>query len=132
MIPKIIKTEEEYESTLERINALMDAVPDTPDGDQLELLVTLVEIYEGQTYPIGLPDPVAAIKFRMEQQGLKQRDLVPFFGSRSKASEVFSGRRSLSLAMIRKLHSGLGIPAEILLRERGAGISPEKRHPLRG
>ena len=122
MIPKIIKTEEEYKSTLERINALMDAVPNTPDGDEFELLVTLVELFEEQAYPIGLPDPIAAIRFRMEQQGLKQKDLLPFFGSRSKASEILSGRRPLSLAMIRKLHSGLGIPAEILLQEQGAAM----------
>ena len=117
MIPKIIKTEEEYEGTLERIDELMDAVPDTPEGDELELLVTLVELYEEHAYPIEMPDPVVAIKFRMEQQGLKQKDLVPYFGSRSKVSEVLSGRRSLSLAMIRKLHVGLGIPSEILLQE---------------
>ncbi len=122
MIPKIIKTEEEYESTLERINALMDAVPDTPESDELELLVTLVELYEDKVYPLELPDPVAAIRFRMEQQGLKQKDLIPFFGSRSKVSEVLSGRRPLSLAMIRKLHAGLGIPAEVLLQEPGAEV----------
>jgi HTH-type transcriptional regulator/antitoxin HigA len=124
MIPKIIKTEEEYESTLERIDALMDATHGTPEGDELELLVTLVELYEAEVYPFGLPDPVEAIKFRMEQQGLKQKDLVSFFGSRSKVSEVLSGRRPLSLAMIRKLHRNLGIPAEVLLQEPGAEVSP--------
>jgi HTH-type transcriptional regulator/antitoxin HigA len=122
MIPKIIKTEAEYEGTLERIDTLMDATLGTPEGDELELLVTLVELYEAEAYPIGLPDPVEAIKFRMEQQGLIQRDLVPFFGSRGKVSEVLSGHRPLSLAMIRKLHSGLGIPAEVLLQEPGAEV----------
>ena len=122
MIPKVIKTEEEYEGTLERIEALMDATLGTPEGDELELLVTLVELYEAVAYPIGLPDPVEAIKFRMEQQGLRQKDLVPFFGSRSKVSEVLSGHRPLSLAMIRKLHIGLGIPAEVLLQELGAEV----------
>lgn len=122
MIPKIIKTEEEYETTLERIDALMDAVPDTPEGDELELLVTLVELYEEKVYPIDLPDPVEAIKFRMEQQGLKQKDLIPFLGSRSKVSEVLSGKRPLSLAMIRKIHNGLGIPAEVLLQQPGSEI----------
>ena len=122
MIPKIIKTEAEYEDTLDRIDELMDAAPGTPDGDELELLVTLVELYESKVYPIGLADPVEAIKFRMEQQGLKQKDLVPYFGSRSKVSEVLSGRRPLSLAMIRKLHTGLGIPAEVLLQEPGAEV----------
>lgn len=122
MIPKIIKTEEEYEKTLERIDALMDAVPETQEGDELELLVTLVELYEEKVYPIALPDPVTAIRFRMEQQGLKQKDLVPLLGSRSKVSEVLSGRRPLSLAMLRKLHNGLGIPAEVLLQETGSEL----------
>lgn len=128
MIPKIVKTEEEYENTLERISALMNAVPGTLDGDELELLVTLVELYEEKNYPIDLPGPVAAIKFRMEQQGLKQKDLEPFFGSRSKASEVLSGRRPLSLTMIRKLYSGLGIPAEVLLQESGAEVPAPPAH----
>ena len=122
MIPKIIKTEEEYENTLERIDTLMDATPGAPEGDELELLATLVELYEAEIYPIGLPDPVEAIKFRMEQQGLRQKDLVSFFGSRSKVSEVLSGLRPLSLAMIRRLHTGLGIPAEVLLQEPGAEV----------
>ncbi len=122
MIPKVIKTEEEYEATLERIEALMDATPGTPEGDELELLVTLVELYEENVYPIALPSPLTAIKFRMEQQGLKQKDLIPFLGSRSKVSEVLAGKRPLSLAMIRQLHTGLGIPAEVLLQEPGAEI----------
>ncbi len=117
MIPKIIKTEEEYENTLVRIESLMDAEPGTQAGDELELLVTLVELYEEEAYPIDLPDPVEAIKFRMEQQGLKQKDLAPIIGSRSKVSEVLSRRRPLSLAMIRKLHTSLGIPAEVLLKD---------------
>jgi HTH-type transcriptional regulator / antitoxin HigA len=104
MIPKVIKTEKDYESALARINDLMDVDPGTPEGDELELLVTLVELYEKAKYPIDLPDPVEAIKFRMEQLGLRQKDLIPFIGSRSKVSEVLSRQRPLSIAMIRKLN----------------------------
>jgi len=122
MTPKIIKNEKDYKAALARINDLMEADPDTPEGDELDLLVTLVELYEKAAYPIDLPDPVEAIKFRMEQLGLKQKDLIPFMGSRSKVSEVLSHQRPLSISMIRKLHGGLGIPAEILLREPGGTL----------
>jgi HTH-type transcriptional regulator/antitoxin HigA len=127
MIPRVIKTEKDYEKVLARINDLMDADPGTPEGDELELLVTLVELYEKAKHAIDLPDPVEAIKFRMEQLGLKQKDLIPHIGSRSKVSEVLSRQRPLSIAMIRKLNVALGIPAEILLREPGAKLakSPE-------
>jgi HTH-type transcriptional regulator/antitoxin HigA len=128
MIPKVIKTEKEYESALARINDLMDADPGTPEGDELELLVTLVELYEKAKHPIDLPDPVEAIKFRMDQLGLKQKDLILLIGSRSKVSEVLSRQRPLSITMIRKLNAGLGIPAEILLREPGAKLAK----PLEG
>lgn len=117
MIPKVIKNEKEYDAALARINELMDAKPGTPEGDELELLSALVELYEEKVHSIGLPDPVEAIKFRMEQAGLKQKDLIPFIGSRSKVSEVLSRRRPLSITMIRKLHEGLGIPADVLLME---------------
>jgi len=123
MIPKIIKTETDYDIALERIDALMDADPGTPDGDELELLVTLVELYEKVAHPIDLPDPIEAIKFRMEQMGLKQKDLIPYFGSRSKVSEVLSRQRPLSIAMIRRLHEGLGIPANVLLKEPGSQLT---------
>lgn len=117
MIPKIIRSEQDYDITLARISDLMDAEPGTPEGDEMYLLVTLVELYEKNTHPIGLPDPIEAIKFRMEQMGMKHKDLIPFIGSRSKVSEVLSRQRPLSIAMIRKLHEGLGIPAEVLLQE---------------
>ncbi len=120
MILKLIKTEKDYERALARIHDLMDADPDTPEGDELELLLTLVDLFEKEKYPIDLPDPVEAIKFRMEQLGLKQKDLIPHIGSRSKVSEVLSRRRPLSITMIRKLNAGLGIPAEILVLEPGA------------
>lgn len=123
MIPKVIKNEKDYDRTLERINELMNAEPGTPEGDELELLVTLVELYEKSVHPVGMPDPVEAIKFRMEQLGMKQKDLIPFLGSRSKVSEVLSGQRPLSISMIRKLYAGLGIPPEVLLREPGGSFS---------
>ena len=108
----------------------------TPEGDKLELLTLLVREYESSNYPIDVPDPVEAIKFRMEQQNLSQRDLVPFIGSRSKVSEVLSGRRPLTLSMMRALHSGLEIPAKVLLKGREAadlGESPIQwdKFPLR-
>lgn len=122
MQAKLIKTETEYDQALSRIDELMDALPDTSEGNELELLVTLVELYEDKIYAIDLPDAVSAIKFRMEQQGLKQKDLVSFIGSKSKVSEVLSGQRPLSLSMIRKLHGGLGIPADVLLQEPKASL----------
>src|SRR5438128_180167 len=111
MKPKLIKTESEYVAALARIDKLMDAKRNTAHGDELELLSLLVHDYEQRVFPIDKPDPVAAIRFRMEQQGLRPKDLVPLLGSRSRVSEVLSGRRNLSLKMIRALVSGLGIPA---------------------
>ena len=116
---KIIKTEEEYRTALCRIDELMDAEPNTSEGDELELLVTLVELYEEKEFPIEMPDPIEAIKFRMEQLNLNQKALVPFIGSKSKVSEILNKKRPLSLSMMRALHNGLGIPAEILLQEQG-------------
>src|SRR3989442_1501181 len=115
MKAKVIKTASEYATALARIDKLMDAKANTPQGEELELLSLLVHEYEEKAFPIDQPDPVTAIRFRMEQQGLKPRDLVPFLGSRSRVSEVLSGRRNLSLKMIRALASGLGIPADVLL-----------------
>ena len=112
---KIIKTEGDYDLAINRIDQIMEAKPGTPEFDELELLSTLVEVYEDQQYPIGRPDPVSAIKFRMEQMGLSQQDLVTFIGNRSKVSEILNRKRNLSLSMIRALNKGLGIPADILL-----------------
>jgi HTH-type transcriptional regulator/antitoxin HigA len=125
---KPIKSEADYELALERISELMDAVPDTAEADELDVLATLVEVYEEQNYPIDLPDPIAAIKFRMEQLGLSQRDLVPYIGGRSKVSEVLTGKRSLTLNMIRALHEHLHIPPEVLLQEPNASLpsNPEE------
>ena len=122
MINRLIKTEEDYTLALKRIEALMDAEANTPEADELELLATLVEMYEEKQYPIDLPDPVEAIRFRMEQLGLKQQDLIPFMGSRSKVSEVMNRKKSLTLSMMRGLNRGLGIPAEVLLHEPDAGF----------
>lgn len=117
MIPRIIKTEKQYEDAMARVEAIFDAKPGTAEGDELELLLMLVEKYEEKAFPIGLPDPITALRFRMEQQRLKPKDLVPYIGSKSKVSEVLSGQRELSLTMIRKLVTGLGIPAVVLLQE---------------
>ena len=115
MRTKVIKTGSEYAAALVRIEKLMDAKPNTPPGDELELLSLLLHNYEEQVFPIARPDPVTAIRFRMEQQGLGPKDLVPFLGSRSRVSEVLSGRRRLSLKMIRALVGGLRIPADVQL-----------------
>ena len=135
---KVIKSNADYEAALVEIARLLDRNPPsgTPDAEQLEVLTLLVRGYEDRVFSIPLPDPVDAIKFRMEQQNLSQRDLVPFFGSRSKVSEVLSGKRALTLSMIRALHSGLGIPAKVLLRERDATELEEapiqwERFPIR-
>lgn len=137
MKPKVIKNETEYEAALERIDELMDAEPGTEEFDELELLAMLVDTYENEVHPIGLPGPIEAIRFRMDQAGLKQKDMVPLIGSPSKVSEVFSGKRTLSLSMMRNLHRELGIPAEVLLQDPDArpaspleGVDWE-RFPLR-
>lgn len=127
MRPKVIKTEIDYRAAMARFDELLDAEPETPEGDEFELWATLISTYEEKEFPIDLPDPIAAIRFRMEQAGLKQVDLVPYIGSASRVSEVLKGKRSLSLSMIRKLHEGLGIPAEVLLQQPGASM-PEP-HP---
>ena len=113
---KILKTEDEYEAALARIESLMDAEPGSPQEEELELLVLLVENYEAEHYPIDLPDPVEAIKFRMDQEGLTPKDMIQYLGSQSKVSEVLNHKRTLSLSMMRALNQGLGIPAEVLLQ----------------
>lgn len=120
---KLIKTEAEHAEALARIDAIFSAKPGTPEGDEFELLVHLVENYEEAQCPIPLPDPVEAIRFRMEQQGIKAIDLVPYIGNKSKVSEILNRKRPLSLAMIRALNKGLGIPAEVLLQTPGQTLS---------
>ena len=110
-----IETEVDYDRALAEINALWGAEPDTPKGDRLEILMTLVEAYETKHHFIDPPDPIDAILFRMEQQGLTRKDLEPILGSRSRVSEVLNRKRTLSLEMIRNLHKQLNIPLESLV-----------------
>lgn len=131
--PKPIRTEQDYKATMSRIEEIFDSVPGTPEGNELDLRVYLVEKYEAERYPIPLPDPISAIEFRMDQQGLTQRDLIPYFGSRSKVSEVLSGKRQITMRMARALHQHLGIPAEVLLQETSASLDDSlewERFPL--
>ena len=116
---KLIKSTQEHEQALARVMSLMDVdpAPNTAECDELDLLVFLIEKYEEEAFPIDSPDPIEAIKFRMEQLGLIKKDLVPYFGSASKVTEVLNGTRSLSLNMIRKLSTGLGISADVLIKE---------------
>ena len=111
-----IKTDRDYRRTLKEIEGLMTAKRDTPEGDRLDVLVTLVEAWEARHYPIDLPDPIAAIRYHMEQSGLAPKDLVPYIGGRGRVYEVLNRKRPLSLRMIWQLHRGLGIPAESLIK----------------
>jgi HTH-type transcriptional regulator/antitoxin HigA len=120
---KALKTEQDYSAALARTASLMQAPAGTPEGDELEVLVTLIEAYEAKHHAIDPPHPVDAIKFRMEHAGLSQQDLVPLIGSRSKVSEVLSGKRALNIRMIRALHEGLGIPLASLVGKETAGAS---------
>lgn len=117
MDPKILKTEAEYHAALAELHRHMHARPGSAKAERLELWAKLIEDYEEAHCPVLPPDPVAAIAFRMEQESLKPKDLMPYLGSKSKVSEVLSRKRALTLSMIRKLHRGLGIPAEVLLAE---------------
>lgn len=113
---KPIKTDADYRAALKEIETLMMAAPDTPKGEKLDVLVTLVEAYEHKHYPLDLPDPVEAIKFEMEQKGLTVKDLEPMIGKSNRVYEILNYKRSLTLKMIWRLHEGLGIPAESLIK----------------
>ena len=123
-----IHTEADYQAALKEISALMELDPDmdTPEGDRLDVLATLVQAYEAKHYPIALPDPIEAIKFRMEQGGLSIQDLEPLIGKSNRVYEVLGRKRPLTLPMIRRLHKGLGIPAEVLIAQTASafGKSP--------
>src|SRR5713101_8725649 len=119
---RAIRTEADYQAALARIDTLMNAELSTPDGDELDVLTDLVELYEARLVPIGYPSPIEAIRFRMEQGGLSPRDLVPFLGSRAKVSEILSGKRPLTMQMARALHANLGIPAEVPLQQPGGEL----------
>ena len=113
---KPIKTEADYHSALKEIERLFDAVPDTPEGDRLEILTTLVEAYEEKHFRIPLPDPIEAILYYMESRGFTRRDLERCIGSRARVSEVLNRKRPLTMEMIRNLHKELGISAEVLIQ----------------
>lgn len=110
-----IKTEQDYNSAIKRIEELWGAKKDSPTGDELNLLVTLVESYEMKHYPIAPPDPIDAIKFRIEQMGMTKDDMVKYLGSQCRVSEILNRKRKLTLKMVKSLYKGLKIPAEILL-----------------
>lgn len=114
-----IHTQADYQATLKEVSRLIDLDPErfTSDGDRLTILGLMVEAYEAEHYPMAPPDPIEAIKFRMDQQGLKPKDLEPMIGQRNRVYEVLNGKRKLTMAMVWKLHVGLGIPAESLIRQ---------------
>lgn len=114
---KPIKTKRDHTLALQQIESLMSAKANTPEGELLDLLVTLVEAYEARHYPVDLPDPVEAIKFRMEQSGLTAKDLEPMIGRLNRVYEILNRKRPLTLKMIWRLHKDLGIPAESLIKQ---------------
>ena len=121
---KPIRTDEDLERALARVDEIFHAKPGTPESDELDILVRLVESYEGEVCPIATPSPIDAIEFEMEQLGLTPRDLIPYIGSGEKVAEVLSGKRGITVAMARALHKNLNIPAEILLQEADADSPP--------
>jgi HTH-type transcriptional regulator / antitoxin HigA len=112
-----IRTDDDYRAALKEIESLMSAEFGTPEGDRLDVLATLVEAYEARHFPMDLPSPVDAIKFSMEQKGLTPKDLEPMIGRLNRVYEILNGTRKLTLPMILRLHEGLGIPAEVLIRQ---------------
>jgi len=112
-----IKNEKDYQKALDRLELVFDAKKGTGKGDELEILSILIDKYENEKFPIEMPDPIEAIKFRMEQMGLKQKDLVELVGFKSRVSEILSRKRKLTLDMIRKLHKTLHIPTEVLVQD---------------
>ena len=113
---KPIRSEADYEAALAEIERLWGAKSGTPDGDRLDVLATLIDAHEAEHYPMDPPDPIEAIKFRMEQQGLTRKDLEPIIGTRTRVAEVLNRKRGLSIDMIRRLHERLGISADVLIR----------------
>ena len=111
-----IRSKTDYNRAFAEVERLWGARSGTPDGDRLDVLATLIDAYEARHYPMDPPDPIEAIRFRMEQQKLTRKDLEPFIGTRTRVAEVLNRKRSLSIAMIRRLHEGLGIPADVLIR----------------
>ena len=116
MTIKPIKTEKDYQESLKRLEVIFDAKKGTPEGDELEILSILIDKYENEKFPIGFPDPIEAIKFRMEQMGYNQTDLAKVVGLKSRASEILNKKRKLTLEMIRQLHESLKITTEVLIQ----------------
>ncbi|MEX2048501.1 MAG: helix-turn-helix domain-containing protein [Gemmatimonadota bacterium] len=112
-----IRGERDYEAALEEVDGLMDAAPGSLEGERLDILVTLIEAYEARHWAIDAPDPIEAIHLRMQQQDLSRRDLEPMIGSRARVSEILTRKRALTLPMIRRLSTGLGLPADVLIQE---------------
>ncbi|MDD9822252.1 MAG: transcriptional regulator [Gammaproteobacteria bacterium] len=117
---KQIKTETDYRAALKTVESLMDAEAGSAEGEQLDVLATLIEAYEEKHYPLEHPDPVEAIKFEMERKGMTAKELAPMIGGRARVDEILSRKRPLTLPMIRRLHAQLGIPAESLIKETAA------------
>ncbi|RYZ50152.1 MAG: helix-turn-helix domain-containing protein [Chitinophagaceae bacterium] len=116
MMVKPIKTKKDYQAAMQRLEAIFDSRPGTPEGDELEVLSILIEKYENEHFPIGLPDPIEAIRFRMEQLGYNQADLAKVVGLKSRVSEILNRKRKLTLEMIRQLHETLNIPTDVLIQ----------------
>lgn len=114
---KPIRNEADYQKAFERLEVIFDAKRGTDEGDELEILAIIIDNYENENFPIGMPDPISAINFRMEQLGLKQKDLVEMIGFKSRVSEIMNKKRKLTLEMIRKLNAKLNIPTEVLIQD---------------
>ncbi len=125
---KPIKTEKDYNAALKEIEAIFDAKPSTPEGDRLEILSTLVEAYDNEHYEIPAPDPIEAIHYFMESRGLTRVDLEAYIGSRARVSEILNRKRPLTLSMIQRLHSELGIPADVLVKPYKIGTARKSAH----
>ena len=122
---KPIRTEADHKAALDEVARLWGSKLGTPEGDRLDVLATLIEVYEEAHFPIDRPTPIAAIEFRMEQQGLNRKDLEPYIGTRTRVADVLNGKRELSKEQIRKLSEGLGIPTDVLI-----GLAPPKPGPV--
>ena len=124
---KPIRTEMDYQAALKEIESLLDSQLGSPEGDRLDILVTLVEAYEARHFPIPEPDdPVAVLEYYLESRGLTRTDLIPYLGSKERVSEVLNRKRGISLAMIRRLHNGLGIPTDLLIGRQSIGTGASK------
>jgi HTH-type transcriptional regulator/antitoxin HigA len=126
---KPIRSEADYEKSLAEVERLWGAKSGTQEGDRLDVLATLIDAYEAQQYPMDPPDPIEAIKFRMDQQGLTRKDLEPMIGTRTRVAEVLNRKRGLSIGMIRRLHARLGISAEVLIRPSQSSRSRNRAGP---